>query len=193
MNTNIIVNFPTNFGDAVLVFPAVDRLKATYPSSMITAIVSPKTKDLIERHNSVVPKDATVAFLGDIGFCALADIQILLNRMNGYKIGFLGNHDMRRKRGTLALYDESYPKWADYHYADTRFRLSHGPFYEERGTAAQPPSDGVDWLIHGHCHKLWTVKDNMINVGLPMWDYKPVSMEQIMLIVNCKDKGLLCR
>lgn len=50
---NILIFFPTNVGDTVLAFPVLDKIKANYPQSNITAIASPKTKDFILRNNSI--------------------------------------------------------------------------------------------------------------------------------------------
>ncbi|MCF7873295.1 MAG: glycosyltransferase family 9 protein [Candidatus Omnitrophica bacterium] len=49
----IIVNFPTNIGDTILALPALDRIKANFPQSKITAIVSPKTKDFLLKNNFI--------------------------------------------------------------------------------------------------------------------------------------------
>lgn len=51
--TRIIINFPTNIGDAILALPVVDRIKSNFPQSNITAIVSPKTKDFLRRNNFI--------------------------------------------------------------------------------------------------------------------------------------------
>ncbi|MBD3246199.1 MAG: hypothetical protein GF333_04225 [Candidatus Omnitrophica bacterium] len=44
---SILVNFPTNLGDVILTFPAVDALRASYFQSRITAISSPQSKTLL--------------------------------------------------------------------------------------------------------------------------------------------------
>ena len=53
MPQNILINFPTNIGDAILGLPALDKIKANYPKAKITAIVSPRTKDLLGRNNFI--------------------------------------------------------------------------------------------------------------------------------------------
>jgi len=50
---NIIINFPTNIGDAILGLPTLDRIKANYPQAKITAIVSSRTKDFLIRNNFI--------------------------------------------------------------------------------------------------------------------------------------------
>ena len=49
----IIVNFPTNLGDAILALPVLDRLRTNYLKAKITAIVSPRTKDFFLRNNFI--------------------------------------------------------------------------------------------------------------------------------------------
>jgi calcineurin-like phosphoesterase family protein len=69
--------------------------------------------------------------------------------------------------------------------------LNHFPFpfsYVNDGrdfSKYQMNSESIcgSWLLHGHVHNLWKVKDKMINVGVDVWDYKPVSVDQIMEIL----------
>ncbi len=50
MIKNILINFPTNIGDTILALPTLDRVRANYPGSKITAIASPKTKNFLLKH-----------------------------------------------------------------------------------------------------------------------------------------------
>lgn len=59
MARRIIINFPTNIGDAVLGFPALDKLKTNHPKAEITAIVSGRTQRLLERNTFI---DKTVLY-----------------------------------------------------------------------------------------------------------------------------------
>ena len=52
---NILINFPTNIGDTVLCFPALDRISSNYPNDKITAIASLNTEELLLR-NSLINK-----------------------------------------------------------------------------------------------------------------------------------------
>lgn len=49
----IIINFPTNIGDALLTLPAVDRVKGNFREAEITAIVSPKTEKLLSANTFI--------------------------------------------------------------------------------------------------------------------------------------------
>jgi calcineurin-like phosphoesterase family protein len=37
------------------------------------------------------------------------------------------------------------------------------------------PVDRGEWLLHGHVHERWRQSARMINVGVDVWDYRPVS------------------
>ena len=51
--SRILINFPTNIGDAIMCLPALDIVKANFSRSEITAIVSSRTFGLIERHSFI--------------------------------------------------------------------------------------------------------------------------------------------
>jgi len=53
MQQKIIINFPTNLGDTILALSTLDRIRINYPTSSITAIVSPQTKEFLMRNNSI--------------------------------------------------------------------------------------------------------------------------------------------
>jgi len=47
------INFPTNIGDTILALPVLDTLKENFPQAKITAIASPKTRDLLFRNSFI--------------------------------------------------------------------------------------------------------------------------------------------
>ena len=50
MNERILINFPTNLGDAIISLPVLDVIRASYPVGKITAIASPRTKEFLLRN-----------------------------------------------------------------------------------------------------------------------------------------------
>ncbi len=50
---NILINFPTNLGDAILALPTLDRIKANYPHDKISAICSPRIKDFFIKNTFI--------------------------------------------------------------------------------------------------------------------------------------------
>ena len=65
--------------------------------------------------------------------------------------------------------------------------LSHFPYKgdhtEEDRFKDRRPANFGEWLLHGHVHDLWKVKDKMINVGVDVNEYKPISLEQIIDVI----------
>ncbi len=53
MVKRIIINFPTNLGDAIIGLPVLDRLHSNYPQAKISAIASPGTYDFLI-HNTFI-------------------------------------------------------------------------------------------------------------------------------------------
>jgi calcineurin-like phosphoesterase family protein len=62
--------------------------------------------------------------------------------------------------------------------------LHHMPYAGDSQTSNRyeewRPKRGNEVLqIHGHIHEKWKVRPGMINAGVDVWDYVPVSLEQI--------------
>lgn len=164
--------------------------------------VEEMTEVMIERWNSRVGTGDIVYYGGDFSMGARrgVDLGVILERLNGVKVLMPGNHDecfkMRKKwekwAGVYILsgFDsiiESF--WADIELQGVPFRLSHFPYGEEdssevaRFVECRPPDDG-GWLICGHIHEKWKIKDRMINMGVDVWDFYPVSEEEILEVVR---------
>lgn len=45
-----------------------------------------------------------------------------------------------------------------------------------------PPDD--TWMLCGHVHEAWKVHGHVINVGVDVWDHRPVSVEQLLEIMK---------
>lgn len=46
--------------------------------------------------------------------------------------------------------------------------------------AGQRPADAGLVLLNGHVHERWKVNGRQVNVGVDVWDYRPVSDAQIL-------------
>lgn len=40
------------------------------------------------------------------------------------------------------------------------------------------------WLVHGHVHDAWKVRGRQINVGVDMWDFRPVHLDEITALIR---------
>jgi len=151
---------------------------------------------IIERYNSVVKPDDEVYLLGDLVMGTIADNLPLLERLNGTKFSTIGNHDRpfdckpHRYQEWIDKYQEVGVKFvSDFMWCDSfgSFSASHFPFSgdhtdRERFLDRRPVDKG-QWLVHGHVHEAWRVNGRQINVGVDVWDFEPVSLEQIQYIM----------
>jgi calcineurin-like phosphoesterase family protein len=140
-----------------------------------------------------------VYYLGDFSL-AKRPVELFAPRLNGDKHFIMGNHDAchpcNKKKAEAALHV----------YLDVGFkmigleslieiggqkvRLHHMPYgvvgdqsYEQKHQNFRPRDDGM-WLLHGHVHEKWKVKDRMINVGVDVWDFYPVPIGEIENLIN---------
>lgn len=157
------------------------------------------TEGLIARHNARVGPDDVVWHLGDFTMSE-ARVAGVLSRLNG-KAHYLiaGNHDgchpTHKKSGPASV--ERYTKYG-FHFVwlnhmfralenDELFVLHHMPYVQDARHGQRyadycPRDDGKTWLLHGHVHDAWKVRPEHreINVGVDVWDYAPVTMEEIL-------------
>ncbi len=163
------------------------------------ASVSEMNEALIERWNARVREDDTVWVLGDVAMGPIDESLAAVRRLAGRKILVAGNHD-RCWYG----HGERAFEWMD-RYLDAGFDeivqgspaieidgvsvvLSHFPYEgdsraTDRYVEHRPPDDGR-WLLHGHVHDRWSVRDRMINVGVDVRGYAPVAEHEVAAIVH---------
>lgn len=148
-------------------------------------------RELIFAYNDLVAPDDTVYFLGDISFHKPSHGVPLIGSMNGKKILIQGNHD----KYSAAQYQSVFVTVA----REMRvvlngeaFCLSHFPYAPEPRETEDPldlrymdrrPAQLGGTLLCGHVHTRWKTKERMINVGVDVWDYKPVSLSQILQLL----------
>jgi calcineurin-like phosphoesterase family protein len=161
--------------------------------------VEEMNEHLVYKWNSIVGENDTVYHLGDFSFSITA-VEQYLHRLNGRKVLIPGNHDWchpsNKKSNTLEkgrLISELYLShgWDEVKLTDTikvagtSFNLSHFPYdTEDTRFTKYLLKDKNTPLLCGHVHQHWKTKGNMINVGVDVWDYAPVSSEQIMELLN---------
>lgn len=147
-------------------------------------------KLLIMQWNEVVADDDTVYVLGDVALGKMADTLPLCSQLKGTKKLVPGNHDRcwtghRKAGGWKERYEEVgfeiLPNQVDF---ELDFTLCHFPYAgdsqaEDRYVEHRPIDTGRI-LLHGHVHDAWKAKDNMINVGVDVWGYYPVSLDDIL-------------
>lgn len=151
---------------------------------------------LARRWNETVGPDDDVWILGDFTFGGTQFTASVLKNLRGRKHLIRGNHDWKRigpKRNDLGfatIVDGTQDLWlTDPPLRWTKkVRMSHFPYQFSHPSDARyeelRPIDDGGWLLHGHVHQSWKVKERMINVGVDVWDYRPVSESQIFEIIR---------
>jgi calcineurin-like phosphoesterase family protein len=137
---------------------------------------------LILRWNGEITKpNQRVFVLGDFAFGSPAFIKRILSRLNGYKILIKGNHD--RGRNSMAEYgfDEVYLQGEATYRGQTVF-MQHVPHAKRHGE--------FDIHLCGHVHESWTKTENIINVGVDVWDLKPQRLKHVIEYADRVQKAM---
>lgn len=161
---------------------------------------------LIENWNSCVQPSDTVYCLGDLSL-ALRPVEIITPRLNGHKILIPGNHDWchpynrKSRNNRIQHWIDTYSQ-AGWEVLPPQISLDipdfgpvllcHFPYSESESPAQAEsntyhdkyreyrPVDDGGWLLCGHVHEKWKTRGRMINVGVDVWDYKPVSLSTLL-------------
>lgn len=125
---------------------------------------------IIENWNDVVKPQDTVYHLGDVCMGRKKDVPEIIQKLNGNIHLIRGNHDGRY----MDIYEEefesvSYQRYLDLDFAEKDVILTHRP--QDR--------DYDRFTICGHIHEKWKFLPNRLNVGVDVWDFKPVPLKYI--------------
>ena len=125
-------------------------------------------EDLIEHWNQRVAANDQVYYLGDFGLGPKERLTSIFKRLNGKKILIKGNHD-KSDASMMEIGFIEVHKYMEWRLDRLNVFLSHRPMY----------SNYHDVILCGHVHDLFKINGNIVNVGVDVWDYSPVSWEQI--------------
>lgn len=151
--------------------------------------VDEMTEGLIAGWNERVTPDDEVFVLGDFSFYGSTKTAAILARLNGTKHLIRGNHDdIKTEEKAIRLGFASMRDSRIIRLGDMSFVLSHYP-YEGDSTEIdryieRRPQDTGLWLLHGHVHREWMVEGRQINVGVDVRHYKPISEEEVLILVG---------
>ena len=154
---------------------------------------------LVERWNDTVGDDDTVWVLGDLAMGPIDASLALVGSLRGRKLLLAGNHDRCwAGHGDRAL------AWVD-RYVAAGFAEIHqgaigltvdgcdvlachfpyrGDSHDDERFVPERPVDQGEWLLHGHIHERWRQDGRMLNVGVDVWDYRPVSEHQLAALIR---------
>lgn len=157
---------------------------------------------LVENFNKIVGRDDHTFIVGDFSL-AFRAVETYVNRLNGTKSLVAGNHDFCHPAHKKSRTPENRQKWTDKYlecgfdevYIEHKFVLKNGVYVrmchlpyrdasEEQNHAKHRPEDDGTILLCGHVHEKWKVRYTeagtaMVNVGVDVWDYKPVSEDEL--------------
>lgn len=154
---------------------------------------------LIDNWNAVVDGDDTVWVIGDFALGKIAETLPIAAELNGHKILLAGNHDRcwaghaHRAEGWTERYLEA--GFAEV-LQDTATVVNgghsvlacHFPYRgnshdHDRFTQHRPEDQGA-WLLHGHVHERWAQHGHMINVGVDVAGFRPISEASIAALIE---------
>lgn len=159
---------------------------------------------LVDNWNAVVGPGDEVWVLGDFALGPIAETLPMAKLLEGRKVLVTGNHDRcwpgQRKRGPEwearyrdASFDEVLHGTVEVDVGPHRVLAGHFPYRgdsqaHDRFTDMRP-SDTGGWLLHGHVHDKWKVNGRQINVGVDVWDHRPVSEDEIAAVIDGATSG----
>lgn len=169
--------------------------------------VEEMNRTLIQRWNEKVQPEDTVYYLGDFSMSRKGLDQIV-PALTGKKILVPGNHDSchpaNKKRAC------SFREYRDLGFdevlletvidlnlrgKDVKVKLCHLPYEPDANEKADKryldmrPKDEGQLLLHGHVHTAFKFNRDkrMVNVGVDVWDYYPITVADIDKLVTEND------
>jgi len=132
---------------------------------------------LIVNWNTDVRADDTVIIGGDFSFESDKYVQ----RLNGRKILVKGNHDDKKHNKLFDGVVESLPiRLGEFNCLLRHIPIVRDGFYKKGQEPDFSICEEYDFLIVGHVHEKWKVNGNNINIGVDVWDMKPIFMDDLI-------------
>jgi len=130
-------------------------------------------KELPKIANSILTEDDTLYMLGDLTLAGHDYLNLFTKLMSNIKCGKMvfiwGNHDQFSWRNYLKMGFDSIH--SELYLPEHNLYLTHDP--------ANSIKDMSKLWLCGHVHQRWKQISNTINVGVDVWDFKPVSIQEI--------------
>ena len=136
---------------------------------------------LLRNYNELVGDDDTVYFLGDLtmrGPTQVEPVRRSALQMKGRKHYVMGNHDRLKVWSYLKM------GFASVHTGIVHSRfVSDGAVVDiccQHDPADKIPFPDCGFMLCGHVHNLWQARKGTVNVGVDVWDFKPVRYEMLL-------------
>ena len=167
-------------------------------------------REFVRLWNERVGDGDVVNYLGDACMGKINESLSLIGALKGTKYLFPGNHDRCHptysNKSKLAEWEDRYrdvgfilppdgmlmrsTTLGPYRVLMCHFPISPDLHYEfvdgkDKFERWRPVDDGTwDYLIHGHVHDDWKIQGREINVGVDVWDYAPVSDDELLQLIK---------
>ena len=151
--------------------------------------------------NEIVKPDDVVWHVGDWsmggpGWFGRAAGVGWVSQLHGHVHLITGNHDKpwpgnrdahKHQAAWLAAGFKTIQAFARRRINGQQVLLSHFPYEgdhtdDDRATQFRLPDLGLP-LLHGHVHEAWKVRGRQINVGVDVWDFRPVHLDTIATLL----------
>lgn len=140
---------------------------------------------LIQNWNQVVKPDDTVYHLGDFAMGSKDKHKGYLDRLNGYKILVRGNHDGKPEKMLAMGFNEVHISLVR-EFEGKKVYMAHVPVgndpYHKREYPPEftPTPPEHDVFLCGHVHEKFARVGNVINVGVDVRGFKPVTFGELL-------------
>jgi calcineurin-like phosphoesterase family protein len=134
-------------------------------------------REIVRRHNERVKKEDTIYIVGDISLSKRDhDIERYISKMNGTKILILGNHDALKPFTYVNMGFRTVHTALEINTFKGDFVLVHDP--------AASCLDRTKIFLCAHIHDLFKMVQNAVNVGVDVWNFYPVSLDEICELIK---------
>lgn len=162
---------------------------------------------LVQMWNMYVNPEDTVYVLGDFSL-AFRPVELYVKELKGKKILIAGNHDFCHPAHKKSRNADNREKWISNYIVNgftevhtqleldidgSKVLMCHLPYLEDdkkqdqRYPAHRPIDNGLP-LLCGHVHDAWKSRKTskgtpMVNVGVDVWNYRPITFDEIKLLL----------
>lgn len=145
---------------------------------------------LIQNWNALVQPEDTIYHLGDFAMGPKTEHQSFFRRLHGRKVLVRGNHDQSHEKMIAMGWDEVSITREEVIEGKVVY-MAHVPvgndpyagrFYKTEFTPDPPKY--FDFWFAGHVHEKFRRRGKVVNVGVDVWGYGPVSFQQLIAADN---------
>ena len=141
---------------------------------------------IIERWNDRVKEGDTIYHLGDVFLGKRENLDPIMSRLTGRKRLILGNHDDAK---VMSQYFSKIMSWryfsTDVTGCNLTFMACHYPLHPDTVRGGYKGEGlGFNFCLHGHMHQRLINDPTYINVCVENTGYAPVSMDEIVAMME---------